>query len=112
MLTKARAAINKAQSHLHRVQSSSFDPSDAEAAVMFAFYAYENAVVAVAEARSIPWKKNHYDKADLASRLAADGVVTRDVGDLLRHLNEARKDVSYGEFIEEVERLVSDAEED
>lgn len=123
-------AIDKAQSHLHRVQSAWIDPQDAEAAVMFAFYAYENAIVAVAEVKGIPWKKNHYDKADLASKLAADGLVTRDVGALLRQLNEARKDVSYGEpgpelssidledlaseletFIDEIERLVSDAEE-
>jgi hypothetical protein len=129
-LAKARAAIDRAQSHLHRVQSAWFDPADAETAVLFAFYAYENAIVAVAETKDIPWKKNHYDKADLASKLAADGIVTRDVGGLLRHLNAARKDVSYGEpgpelaaidledlaaeleqFIDEVERLVSDAEE-
>ncbi len=77
------------------------------------------------------WKKNHYDKAALAGKLAEQGIVSRDVGGLLIELNQARKDVSYGEpgpsldaidledlasdletFIDEVEKIVDEIEED
>ncbi|HXH84017.1 MAG TPA: HEPN domain-containing protein [Candidatus Tectomicrobia bacterium] len=128
-MARARAALDKARSQLHRVQTASFEPQDPEEAVLFAFYAYENAVVALAEAKGIPWTKNHFDKARLASKLAREGIVTTDVGDQLRFLNEARKDVSYGEpgpdlssidledlsagleaFLDEVDRVVGDAE--
>ena len=50
-------------------------------------------------------KKNHYEKADLASKLFRDAVVSRDVGALLRELNELRKDVSYDEPGPELEAV-------
>ena len=52
-LRAARAALKRAQSQLERVQTAWFDPPDPVEAVTFAFYAYENAVVAVAEAKNI-----------------------------------------------------------
>ncbi len=125
----ARAALKRAQSQLERVQTAWFDPSDPVEAVTFAFYAYENAVVAVAEARNIRWTKRHDEKADLAARLFHDGILSVDVEDRLRQLNAARKDVAYGEpgpeleqmnledlaseleeFVDEVERIIDATE--
>jgi len=125
----ARAALKRAQSQLERVQTAWFDPPDPVEAVTFAFYAYENAVVAVAEAKNIRWTKRHDEKAALAARLFRDRILSIDVEDRLSELNAARKDVAYGEpgpeleqmdleelateleqFIDEVERMVDAAE--
>ena len=43
------------------------------------------------------WTRNHYDKAELAASLARDGKLTKDLHDLMLHLNDVRKDISYGE---------------
>lgn len=104
------------------------DPPDHVEAVTFAFYAYENAIVAVAEAKGIKWTKNHAEKARLAGRLFSDGILSTDVEDRLIALNTLRKDVAYGEpgpelqemdleelaveleqFLEEVEEIVGGA---
>ena len=63
----------------------------------WAFYAYENCVTALAERYSRRWTKNHREKADLARRLHADGLISRDIGDELEDLNNLRKDVAYDE---------------
>ena len=129
-ILEARAALKRAQSQLERVQTAWIDPPDPVEAVTFAFYAYENGVVAVAEAKKIRWTKNHYEKADLAARLFRDGILSRDVEDRLTQLNTVRKDVAYGEpgpeleqmdledlaieleqFLDEVERIIDAAEE-
>ena len=101
----ARAALKRAQSQLERVQTAWIDPPDPVEAVTFAFYAYENAVVAVAEAKNIRWTKRHDEKADLAGRLFRDGILPVDVEDCLRQLNAARKDVAYGEPGPELEQM-------
>lgn len=80
------------------------------------FYAYENLVVAVAEAHDVPWDKNHYKKADLAHELHEKKILTKDLRDELLRLNSLRKDVSYGEpgfelADENLEGLVNDLEE-
>ena len=129
-ILEARAALKRAQSQLERVQTAWIDPPDPVEAVTFAFYSYENAVVAVAEANNIKWTKSHYEKADLAARLFRDGILSVDVEDRLRQLNTMRKDVAYGEpgpeleqmdledlaieleqFLDEVERIIDAAEE-
>jgi len=79
------------------------------------FYAYENAVVAVAEAEGIPWEKIHPKKAALARTFVTRGTLKTDVSELLSKLNTLRKDVSYGDPGEELsevdlEDLVSDLE--
>jgi hypothetical protein len=61
------------------------------------FYAYENLIVAVAEAKDQPWAKNHYKKAELAAELAKTKIVSKDLSDEMLRLNNLRKDVSYGE---------------
>ena len=68
-----------------------------ENVIMWCFYALENAVVAAAEATGWKWKRTHHDKVELAKKLHSKGIVNLDVSGLLTTLNEARKDVAYGE---------------
>jgi len=115
---------------LHQAQVDWWPPEDPASCVTNAFYAYENAVVAAAEAVGERWQKNHVEKAKLASKLAADGTVRTDVGDTLDLLNRLRKDVSYGDpgpdlagldledtvsdleqFADEVDKLITDLEQ-
>jgi len=104
-IEEARKALKIAQRHLARVQVASFDPADYVEAVTFAFYAYENAVVAVAEANNLPWSKNHYEKAKLAKDLFDRKILVTDVEDQLRNLNDLRKDVAYDEPGPELQQL-------
>lgn len=123
---EAQKALERAKAQLDRVRAACLQPPDAVEAVTFAFYAYENAVVAVAETRRLSWTKKHAEKARLAGRLAKQGIVSTDVEQRLKYLNDLRKDVAYGEpgpelerldledlaidleeFVEEVERLVT-----
>ncbi len=90
---------------LERVQTAAWDPADAVEAVTFAFYAYENGIVAVAEAKGIAWTKNHPDKAKVARQLVSRGILKTDVHDLLVKLNDLRKDVAYGEPGQDLEQL-------
>lgn len=96
-LGAARKALNIATRHLERVQAAWWEPADAAEAVTFAFYAYENAVVAVAELNGRRWTKNHYEKAELAHELFEQGLLTSDVSDRLKEFNDLRKDVAYDE---------------
>lgn len=90
-LRGARKALSIAQRHLERVQVAWWEPADAVQAVTFAFYAYENAVVALAELHGRRWTKNHYEKAELARQLFQEGLISVDVSDRLREFNELRK---------------------
>ena len=94
---EARAALDRARKHRERVSVASRPPEDHGVAVTWAFYAYENCVVAAAYALAIPWKKRHPNKVAIARRLFKDGHVSRDIGDELERLNELRKDVQYGD---------------
>lgn len=124
-LAEARVKLSLAKKQLGRVRAAISDLKDPEEAVTWAFYAYENAVVAAAEAAGLPWKKTHPSKAEVAGSLHKRGMVSLDVGGRIARLNELRKDVQYGEsgpsieeidlealttelerFIQEVERLV------
>lgn len=91
----AMAKILLAKEQLERVQNAAVEP-DPESAVMWAFYAYENCIVAIAELHGRRWYPNHRQKADLARDFYAEGLVSRDVGDELEELNALRKDVAYG----------------
>ena len=93
---EARQHIARAKRQLERVSTAAWEP-DPEEAVTWAFYAYENCVAALAERFGRRWTKNHREKAELARRLHADGLVSRDVGGELEELNALRKDVAYGE---------------
>ena len=94
---------------------AAWEPAEPADCVTKCFYAFENAVVAAAIVLGIPWEKNHWHKADLAAELYRRGDVKRDVHDLLHHLNDARKDISYGDpgpalADIDLEDLVSDLE--
>ncbi len=93
---EAQAALDRARKHWERVSDAAFPPGDHEEAVTWAFYAYENCVVAAAEALGLPWRRVHYDKVAVARQLYVNEHVHRDIGDELERLNELRKDVQYG----------------
>jgi uncharacterized protein (UPF0332 family) len=114
-LIKARDHLELAQKQLDSAQTDSWEPAEPESCVTYVFYAYENAIVAVSEALGIKWKKNHYEKAELAAQFAKEGKLSKDISDLMRRLNDLRKDVSYGEagvdlLDEDLEALVTDLE--
>jgi hypothetical protein len=114
-LEAAHAHIQRAREQWERAAVDSWEPADPAGCVTFAFYAFENAVVAAAEAVGARWEKKHPFKAELAERLAANRVLTTDVSERLRWLNNVRKDVAYGEPGAELggvdlEELVSDLE--
>ena len=121
----ARAAIDRAKRQLARVQAALQGATDPDEVVTWAFYAYENCVVALAEYLDISRQRSHPDKVRIARLLHRQRKVTVDVGDLLERLNELRKDVAYGDvdtsleeediqeiatglagFVEEVEDLI------
>lgn len=127
----ARKQLGTAKKQLERVRAASWESTedDREVAATWAFYAYENCVVAVAEALERPWQRIHQRKADLARALYQEDVVSRDLGNTLEELNEIRKNVQYGEpglevleldleeltseleaFIGETERIIEKAE--
>lgn len=96
-IEQATQHIARARRQFERVAIASWDPPDAEAAVTWAFYAYENCVAALGELYDRTWKLSHWDKARLARDIYAEGLISRDVGDDLEALNALRKDVAYGE---------------
>ena len=112
----AKKHIARAKKQLERVQTAWFDSQEAEQAVTWGFYAYENCVTALAERYGYQWTPNHRKKADLARRLCDDGLISRDVGDDLEEFNRLRKDVAYGEpgydlLAVDLEELLSELEE-
>jgi hypothetical protein len=114
-LTNARDHLDLAQKQWDSAATDSWEPEEPASCVTSVFYAYENVVVALAEVFDIKWKKNHYDKADIAAQLAKDGKLSKDISQLMLRLNGLRKDVSYGEpgadlLNEDLETLVSDLE--
>jgi hypothetical protein len=128
-LKKARELLRVCAKQCDRASVASWEPEDPAECVTFAFYAYENALIAAAEALEKTWTKNHYEKAELAERLVKAGSLKTDVSSQLTQLNTLRKDVSYGEpgeslsrvnledlvselyeFFEEVDTLVSSIE--
>ena len=102
---EARSRLDLARGHLKRVQVASSDPQDPEGAVTWAFYAYENAVVAAAEITGLTWEKNHYSKSRVAKELHSQGAVSRDLSSKLLELNDLRKDIAYGESGPDLEEV-------
>ena len=97
-LDRAAECLARARRQLSKVQTAAIDEDpDPESAVMWAFYAYENCVVTLAEIHDLTWETNHPNKARLARRLYTDRRISRDVGDVLEELNQLRKDVAYDE---------------
>lgn len=92
-------------------------------AIMFLHLAAEAAIVALADREGIDTKKRHDLKADAAHELFSNGLVSEDLSESLRSLNQARKDATYegedpelGEedlaaLTERIEAVVAAAEE-
>lgn len=122
-LEAAREHLDLASKQWERATSDAWEPSDPASCVTNAFYAYENLIVAAAEATDVAWPKNHYKKAEVAKKLATDGVLSKDLSDEVLRLNDLRKDVSYGEpgaelrdedlevLVTELELLVNEVDE-
>ncbi len=102
---EAETHLNLARKHLERVEAATWDPKEPEVAVTWAFYAYENAVVAVAEKLGVNWQKTHLSKVKIANELRSSGKLSVDVGPIIANLNELRKDVQYGEPGPELEEI-------
>src|SRR2546430_562756 len=96
---EANKHLNRARKQLERVQTASWDPEDQdrEDAVTWAFYAYENGLVAVLEKKGLPWKPTHWDKLRAADAIHQKGLVLTNISARLVELNELRKDVQYEE---------------
>ncbi len=114
-LIEARDHLDLAKKQWDSAATDSWEPEEPESCVSNVFYAYENVIVALCEALNVEWTKNHYKKAEIAEELAKQGKVSKDVSKIMLHLNELRKDVSYGEpgaalLNEDLEALVSELE--
>ena len=115
-LHAARAHLDLAKKQWGHAATDWWEPADAASCVTNAFYAYENLIVAVAEAQGRKWDPNHYKKSKLAAQLFADKILATDVSETILRLNNLRKDVSYGEPGDELatadlEDIVSQLEE-
>lgn len=128
-VAEARAHLELAKDQWDDAATDSWEPTDAAGCVTKCFYAFENAVVAAAEALGMSWKKTHPDKVTIAAELAAQKKVSVDITTRLVELNTLRKDVSYGEpgqdlaavdledlvteletYLNEVEAIIDDVE--
>ena len=78
-VNEARKHSAIARKHLDKVQTAAWEPNP-ESAVTWAFYAYENCLAALAARYGRKLTKNHHEKAELARKLYADGLISRDVG--------------------------------
>jgi hypothetical protein len=96
-LEDAREHLDLAIEQWERACNDAWEPSDAASCVTNAFYAYENLIVAVAEAKGSSWQKRHDKKAELARELFERKILSKDLHDEMLRLNILRKDVSYGE---------------
>lgn len=64
-------------------------------AIMFLHLAAEAAVVSLAEREGIDTMRRHDRKADAAHELFRRGIVSEDLSESLRSLNQVRKDATY-----------------
>ena len=93
-VVEGRERLAIARRQLEEVQSAAWE-EEYEDAVMWAFYAYENCVTAMAALHDVRWPQNHARKAQFARQLHLDGFVSLDISDELIRLNRLRKDVAY-----------------
>lgn len=92
MSPKARHQL--AREHLATARRELADES-VVATIMFLHLSAEAAIVALAEHEGIDTKRRHDLKADAAHELFERGVVSDDLSETLRALNQARKDATY-----------------
>lgn len=114
-IREAREHLDLAKEQWESASTASWDPEEPARCVTNAFYAYENLIVAVAEAHDLHWERSHFKKSKLAAELFAEKILTIDVSGTILTMNDLRKDVSYGEPGSELantslEEIVSDLE--
>jgi uncharacterized protein (UPF0332 family) len=115
VLEEARKHLDLAKEQWESATCDAWGPEDAAGCVTNAFYAYENLIVAVAEAHGRKWEPNHYKKSKLAAQLFSEKILRTDVSGTILQMNDLRKDVSYGEpgfelAEADLEDIVSDLE--
>ncbi len=89
-----RAKHELAREHLSTAQRE-LDGGEFVPGNMFLHLAAEAAVVALAEREGIDTRRRHDMKADAAGELFRRGVVSEDLREVLRSLNQVRKDATY-----------------
>jgi hypothetical protein len=89
-----KAKVQVAREHLTKAEDEAHggDPRDA---VQWAFASLEAAIDALAATRGIEIDEKHWKRAAAAKSLHEDGVLSKDLSQLHRTLNEARKAVFY-----------------
>jgi uncharacterized protein (UPF0332 family) len=102
--TRSDSRLKQVHSYLQRAKEQydeaavhSWEPEQPADCVTKCFYSYGNALSALATMFGLEVPQNHYDKAALARRFFKEGKIQEDIHDRLLHLNELRKNVSYGE---------------
>ena len=129
-MREAEQRLQTARKQWDQAAVDSWDPAEPAECVTKCFYGFENAVTAAAIALGEKWTTKHYEKADLAHRLAATGRLKTDISERLVELNGLRKDVQDGtpgealvdadlegmvseleSFLDEVEDLVDRAQQ-
>ena len=130
-LKKARKHFKLASKQADGAAVHAWEPSEPAQCVGLTFYAYENGVVAAAEAACLTWKRTHPSKVEVARELFSQKKLKTNIADRLEYFNRLRKDVSYGEpgedltevdledvvsdlyeFLAEVEEFVSSLEDE
>lgn len=96
-IREARQLLKTARSQWEDAAVDSWEPVDAAGCVTKCFYSFENALTAAVIALGEKRTKVHYEKAELAEKLAKSGKLKTDISDRLVELNRLRKDVQYGE---------------
>ncbi len=89
-----KTKVQVAREHLMKAQDEAAggDPRDA---LQWGFASLEAAIDAIAAARGIAIDEKHWKRTEAARRLHAAGVLPKNLSDLHRSLNEARKAVFY-----------------
>jgi uncharacterized protein (UPF0332 family) len=104
-LKDARKSFDLAKAQLDQAQIDWWEPANPASCVTNTFYAYENAVTAAMIAVGRKRSRRHPEKAAIAKQLYDDNKLKTDVSDRLNELNDARKDVQYGESGHHVTQL-------
>jgi hypothetical protein len=110
-----KAKVQVAREHLTKAQEEAFG-GDVRDAIQWAFASLEAAIDSLADPRRIEIGEKHWKRTQAAKSLHADGVLPKDLSELHKVLNDARKGVFYlGEEPElgslSIEDVLSDVED-
>lgn len=94
-MASAAEKLELARKHLRRVEVA-WDPPDWADLSLYGFYCLEAAVDAAAIYHGVEARATHPSRVS-AARVLTSKHGLRDVSDLLRDLNEARKSAAYGD---------------